>query len=142
MGSAAELERRRRRAVEDVTSGQRPDAVTRTFGVARASVDRGLTLAKRTDGLAAKPHPGPASRLSATQYKRLANLLAPGAKARGWSDELWTCARIAVLIQRHFGVASHHGHVGRLLRERLNGTPPEPRLRARERDTSRIRYFK
>ena len=142
IGSAAELERRRRRAVEAVASGQRPGDVARTLGVARASVYRWLELAKRTDGLAAKPHPGPATRLSATQHKRLAKLLLQGAKAHGWSNELWTCARIAVLIQRHFGVSFHHDHVGRILRERLNWTPQKPRRRARERNEAKVRYFR
>jgi transposase len=143
IGSAAELERRRRRAVAAVASGQRPDAVACTLGVTCASVYRWLKLSKKpTDGLAAKPHPGPATRLSATQLQRLETLLLQGAKAHGWSTQLWTCARIAVLIQRHFGIVFHHDHVGRILRKRLNWTPQKPRRRARERDEAAIRHFK
>jgi transposase len=136
------LERRRRRAVDAVASGEKPEAVARALGVTRASVYRWLELSKRIDGLAAKPHPGPAPRLSATQYQRLESLLLEGAKAHGWSTQLWTCARIVVLIQRHFGVSFHHDHVGRILRERLNWTPQKPRRRARERDEAAIKHFK
>lgn len=142
IGTAAELERRRRRAVDAIASGEKPEAVARTLGVTRSSLYRWLKLSKRTDGLAAKPHPGPAPRLSATQHQRLETLLLQGAKAHGWSTQLWTCARIAVLIQRHFGVSFHHDHVGRILRERLNWTPQKPRRRARERDEAAIKHFK
>jgi len=142
LGSAAELERRRRRAVEAINGGESPEVVARTFGVARASVYRWLKLSERTNGLAAKPHLGSARRLSPKQHQRLEALLLKGAKAHGWLTDLWTCARIAVLIQRHFGVAFHHDHVGRILRERLNWTPQKPRRRARERDEKAIQFFK
>jgi transposase len=69
-------------------------------------------------------------------------ILLQGAKAHGWPNQLWTCARIRILIQRHFGVPFHHDHVGRLLRERLNWTPQKPQRRARERDEPAIEYFK
>lgn len=143
IGSAAELERRRRRAVEAVASGESPEVVARTLGIARASIYRWLRMSRRrTDGLAAKPHPGPARRLTPQQLQRLETLLVKGAKAHGWLTDLWTCARIAVLIQRHFGVTFHHDHVGRILRQRLNWTPQKPRRRARERDEVAIAFFK
>jgi transposase len=141
-GSAAELERRRRQAVEAVAQGESPDLVARVVGVNRCSVFRWLNLARQPDGLAAKPHPGPAPRLSPQQNRRLEDLLLQGAKAHGWQNQLWTCARIRILIQRHFGVSFHHDHVGRLLRERLNWTPQKPQRRARERDEPDIEYFK
>jgi transposase len=141
-GSAAELERRRRQAVEAVTQGESPEVVARVVGVNRCSVFRWLNRARQPDGLAAKPHPGPAPRLSPQQNRRLEDLLFQGAKAHGWPNQLWTCARIRILIQRHFGVSFHHDHVGRLLRERLNWTPQKPQRRARERDEPAIEYFK
>jgi transposase len=141
-GSAAELERRRRRAVGAVRDGESPEAVARVLGVNRSSVYRWLTLAEQADGLAAKPHPGPAPRLSAEQYRRLEALLLEGAKAHGWTTQLWTCARIAQLIRRHFGVSFHHDHVGRFLRVRLNWTPQKPRRKARERNETKIEFWK
>jgi transposase len=95
---------------------------------------RWLQLAQQPDGLAAKPHPGPAPRLSMEQHRHLESLLRQGAQAHGWSNRLWTCARIVQLIQRHFGVTFHHDHVGRFLRNRLGWSPQQPRRRARERD--------
>lgn len=141
-GTAAELERRRRRAVQAVDQGESPELVARTYGVNRASVYRWLAVARQPDGLAAKGHPGPAPRLSPQQNVRLEALLLQGAKDHGWPNQLWTCARIRILIHRHFGVLFHHDHVGRILRERLNWTPQKPQRRARERDEAAIEYFK
>ncbi len=141
-GTAAELERRRLHAVAAVQGGESPEAVARIVGVNRSSLYRWLRCAQDVDGLAAKPHPGPEPRLSPEQCQRLETLLLEGAKAHGWANELWTCARVRALIQRHFGVAFHHDHVGRLLRQRLNWTPQKPERRARERDEDAIAYFK
>ena len=142
LGSAAELERPRRQAVQTVNEGESPETVARVLGVARSTIYRWLKQNEHTDGLAAKPHPGPALRLSAEQHRRLEELLLAGAKEHGWPTELWTCARIAVLIQRHFGVSFHHDHVGRILRQRLNWTPQKPRRKARERDEAAIKFWK
>jgi len=141
LGTAAELERRRCRAVEAVSQGESPEAVARVFGVNRSSMYRWLHAAQQPDGLAAKPHLGPAPRLSSDQHAQLLNLLLKGAKAHGWGTELWTCARVAELVRRHFGVVFHHDHVGRLLRSRLNWTPQKPRRKARERDEVDISYW-
>jgi transposase len=141
-GTAAELERRRCRAVQAIDRGESPEVVARTYGVHRTSVYRWLALARRPDGLAARPHRGPEPRLSPEQHRHLETLLLQGAKAHGWSNQLWTCARIRVLIQRHFGVSFHHDHVGRLLRRRLNWTPQKPQRRARERDEAAIEFFR
>jgi transposase len=103
---------------------------------------RWLKLAETPDGLAAKPHPGPAPRLSPAQHRHLEALLFEGAKAHGWSTQLWTCARIVELIRRHFGVSFHHDHVGRFLRARLGWSPQKPRRQARERNEAEIEIWK
>lgn len=141
-GSAAELERRRYRAVEAVCQGESPEAVSRVFGVNRSSVYRWLKFADQPDGLAAKPHPGPAPRLCPEQHRRLEVLLLQGAKAHGWPTQLWTCARIVQVIRKHFGVSFHHDHVGRFLRARLGWTPQKPCRKARERDEPAIEFWK
>ena len=141
-GTAAELERRRRQAVQAVHNGEPPTTVARVLGVARSTVFRWLKADRAAAGLAAKPHPGPAGRLSAEQHRQLAALLLHGAKAHGWATDLWTTARVAVLIERHFGTRYHPDHVGRLLHERLNWTPQKPQRRARERDEAAIENWR
>src|SRR6266852_3157055 len=101
-GTAAELERRRRRAVALVEAGESPSVVARILGVTRSSLRRWRRLARQPDGLAAKPAPGPKPRLSDQQLATLEVLLSEGAVAHGWPNHLWTSTRVAVLIHRHF----------------------------------------
>lgn len=137
-----ELERRRRQAVQAVHAGEHPAVVARIVGVAPPSIYRWLKQAERPEGLAARPHPGRPPRLSPAQDEQLIALLSQGAQAHGWSNRLWTTARVAQLIQRHFGITFHHDHVGRFLRARLEWTPQKPRRRARERDEAAIRRWR
>jgi transposase len=142
LGSAGALELRRRQAVQAVQAGDSVKDVARIIGVKPRSIYRWLSLAEKPDGLAAKPHPGPATRLSLPQQQELEQLLCQGAKAHGWDNELWTTQRIADLIRRHFGVSLHHDHVGRFLHTRLKWSPQKPRRRARERDEEAIATWK
>src|SRR4051812_36914232 len=106
IGTATELERRR--AVDLVQQGESPGDVAHFLGCGRSSVYTWLKLGRQDpQQLAAKPHPGPTPRLSDAQQKRLEALLLKGAKAHGWRTELWTAARAAALIERHFGVRFH-----------------------------------
>jgi len=136
------LEQRRRQAVQAVHAGDSVKDVARIMGVGPRSIYRWLDLERVPDGLAAKPHPGPATRLSLEQQRELDRLLRQGAQAHGWPNQLWTTQRIAELIHRHFGVSLHHDHVGRFLRQRLKWSPQKPRRRARERDEDGIERWK
>src|SRR5688572_21521716 len=115
-GTAAELERRRRRAVALVEGGESPSVVARILGVTRSSLRRWRRLAGQPGGLASKPALGPKPRLSDPQLVTLEGLLNQGAVAHGWPNHLWTSKRVAVLIRRHFGVAYHPDHVRRRLK--------------------------
>jgi transposase len=141
-GSASTLEQRRCQAVQSVEKGDKVKDVARIIGVNPRSIYRWLQLSKQPDGLASKPHLGPATRLSLTQQQQLEQMLREGAQAHGWPNQLWTTQRIADLIQRTFGVSLHHDHVGRFLRQRLKWTPQKPRRRARERDEKAIAAWK
>jgi transposase len=140
-GSAAELERRRYRAVEAVQCGDDVKDVARIFGIHKCSMYRWLRLANVHDGLAAKPHLGPPARLSFQQQCQLEVMLCQGADTHGWPNRLWTTKRIAALVHRHFGISLHHDHVGRLLHERLDWSPQKPHRRARERNEAAIGHW-
>src|SRR5262249_48186835 len=121
LGTPAELERRRRRAVELVAQGESPTTVARILGVARPSLYRWQQAARsRPDGLAAKPHPGPTPRLTPPQLAARERLLQQGATAHGWANALWTAPRVAEVIRRHFGVSYHPEHVRKVLKRRLH----------------------
>jgi transposase len=136
------LEQRRCQAVSAVQKGDRVKDVARIIGVNPRSIYRWLNLSEQPDGLAAKPHAGPATRLSLSQQRHLEQLLRRGAQAHGWPNQLWTTQRIAEVIRRHFGISLHHDHVGRFLRQRLKWSPQKPRRRARERDEEAIARWK
>src|ERR671916_2343054 len=112
VGTAEELQRRRLRAVELVEQGESPEDVAHFLGCGRSSVYTWVKLAREApEKLAAKPHPGPKPRLSAEQLQQLEGLLLKGAVAHGWRTALWTPARVADLIERHFHLRFHPEHV-------------------------------
>jgi transposase len=125
-GSSAELERRRIRAIELIEKGESPSVIARIFGIDRSSLYRWRIARSRPDGLAAKPHPGPMPTLSDAQLAQLNDHLLSGATAHGWLNDLWTAARVAVLIHRLFGVQLHPDHVRRILKDRLNWSSQRP----------------
>lgn len=137
-GSAAELERRRRRAVAAVEAGESPSVVARIVAVAPSSLRRWRRLARQPNGLAAKRALGPKSRLTDQQLTTLEVLLRQGAVVHGWPNYLWTAKRVAVLIQRYFGIRYHPDHVRRLLAQRLGWTSQKPQKRARERNVKEV----
>src|SRR3954470_5973260 len=110
-GAAAELERRRRRAVSLLEQGESPAVVARILGVRRTSLHRWRKLARQAHGLAATPASGAKRRLSDAQLAELEQLLLKGAPAHGFPNELWTAARVSLPIHRHFGVKYYPEHV-------------------------------
>lgn len=141
-GTASELERRRRRAVELLEQGEAPAVVARILGVRPTSLHRWRRLARQGEGLAAKPVRGARRRLTDLQLGELEQLLHQGPTKHGFPNELWTSARVAQVIQRHFGVKYHKDYVRRLLRRRLSWTSHKPQRRARERNDKEVERWK
>jgi len=141
-GTPQELERRRLRAVRLLNEGFSPVEVARQIGVDRRSVRRWKAAARRggAAAVAAKPASGRPRRLTARDLTRLRRLLIQGAQAVGLPTDLWTCPRVAWLIQRRFDVRYHPAHVSRLLHG-LGFSPQKPTRRAVERDEERIRAW-
>ena len=139
IGSAEELERRRRHAVEAVKRGETQATVARVLGVTPDAVYRWVKLERLAPGaLAAKRHPGPKRLLSLEQYPELERLLLRGAQAHGWSNDLWTAVRVAEMIRRHFNINYHVEHVRRILKDRLGWSSQRPEQKARERNEAEI----
>jgi len=132
------LERRRRRAVELADRGENRATVARILGVHPKTLARWVRSARRPNGLAAKPPAGPPPRLSDDRLCELEALLIQGAKAHGWHNELWTAARVARVVERHFGISYHPEHVRKILRRRLVWTPQKPNQQNVNRDDKAI----
>lgn len=143
LGTAEELERRRRRAAALVDEGRGVREVARMVGASAGSVTRWRqALEKRGDAaLRAKPHPGRSPKLSAKQRQKLARLLMRGPCKHGYSTELWTLKRVAELIERHFGVMYESSSVWHVL-NRMGWSCQKPERRARERNEDAIAQWR
>jgi transposase len=143
LGSAAELEKRRWRAIDLLKTGQSISGVARRIGCSHSSVIlwRDAFLKRGASALKAKPVPGRPSKLNPTQLKKLPSLLLRGAMAWGYSTDLWTTDRVAKVIERKFRVRFHRAHIGRLLGD-IGWSCQKPERRAIERDEAAIERWK
>ncbi len=132
------MERRRKQAVQAVTDGEARTTVAKVLGVHYKTVARWVREGRTPGGVAAKPQPRTEPGLSDADLRKLEGLLAKGAKAHGWHNELWTAARVARLIERQFRIAYHPEHVRKVLKRRLGWTSQKPRRKARERDDKEV----
>lgn len=141
-GSPRQLQERRERAIELLKQGNRPVDVARMLGVQRRSVRRWKAAYKAEGmlGIKAKRAEGRPPKLSNKQKKRLEKVLLKGAKTAGFNTDLWTCPRIAQIIEKHFTVKYHVDHVGRLLHS-MGWTPQRPQRKAMERNERKIRRW-
>jgi transposase len=142
IGTAAELERRRRRAVELLDQGESPTTIARILGVHETSVHRWRRMARRPHGLNAKPITGPKAGLSDYHLRKLERLLLQGATKHGWPNQLWTADRVATLIERHFGLKYHPEHVRKILKRRLRWTSQKPQTRAKEQNDKEVERWR
>src|ERR687890_1039053 len=130
------MEERRLEAAALLHQGQLSQAeIARHLGASRASVSRwAATLAQDGPrGLEARPIPGRSPRLDEKAWARLGRLLDRGAMAAGFATERWTLKRIAVVIERKFGVSYHPRYLERPLKAH-GFSVQRPATRAKERD--------
>ena len=111
-------EYRRLRAWQLHQQGWQQKAIAAAFGVTEGAVSQWITKARKDgpDALRHQPPPGPQPKLTEHQRAQLPELLAKGAEHYGFRGQVWTTARVAVLIKHQFGVSYHPAHCSRLLR--------------------------
>jgi transposase len=138
-GSAQELERRRRRAVQAVKEGSSVTEVARILGVTDRSVRRWVAAERDQGGagLAARLHPGPKPHLNKNQARQVLSWLKKSPSQFGFPTELWTAPRVAHLIRERFGVEYHPRYVNEWLTRR-GITPQKPERQPRERNARQI----
>jgi transposase len=132
-------EARRFRAWELFQQGWKPIRIAEALGVTPGAVSRWFAKAEAVGpiALAAKKAAGASPRLTAEQLARLPALLRQGAVAHGFTGNVWTSERVAVLIERTFDVRYAASHVRRLLRK-LGWSRQKPIRRATQRDEEAI----
>lgn len=118
-------------------------ATAQALGVSEQAVSQWLAAAGRggPDALRSHPAPGPPARLTADQKRLIPDFLWHGPEAYGFKGQVWTCARVARVIEEEFAIRYHKGHVSRLLKE-LRWTPQVPIRRAIQRDEQAIRLWR
>ena len=130
---------RRKRALELHAQGWSQRRIVRALGVSQAAVSRWLAsgrwLGRAPERRGVKP------RLMTKSLCLLPDLLSHGAEVWGFRGELWTCARVAAVIQEEFGVLYSRSHVARLLKT-LQWTPQRPIERASQRDEAAIEAWR
>src|SRR5574337_382607 len=138
----AVLEARRFEAARMFARGQAQAAVVHALGVSRQTAHRWYHTWRRQGraGLKAVGRLGRKPRLDRRQLARVDTALRRGARAHGFSTDLWTLPRVATVIERLTGVRYHPGHVWYILRG-LNWSVQRPARRARERDAAAIRRW-
>ena len=138
-GSAAELEARRRLAVQRVNEGWPQKDVAAFLGASTKAVGNWVAAyrAAGDDGLKGKPHPGPKPKLSGRQEAAVLPWLARSPRAFGHKTELWTTRRLAEVIERRYGVRFHSNSMAEWLTKR-GYSPQKPEAEAVERDDPAI----
>jgi transposase len=137
--SLRELEQRRRLAAELL----RPAEVARRVNSSRQSVLRWERRLEQ-DGIRGLRRAGRVGRppvLADAQLEKLAKQLKEGSLAAGYATEMWTLPRIAVLIEREFGVRLAASSVWRTL-QRMGWSVQRPASRARQQDPAAVMQWK
>lgn len=119
IGTASELEERRLLAVYLLSQGMSATEVARRVHADPRSVRRWRAAARTGGeaGLAARQTRGRPRRLTARDLASLSRTLLDGPRALGAPSDPGSCADVADLIRRRFGVSYHPSHVSRILHE-------------------------
>ncbi len=137
------LEGRRLRAWQLKQQGWSQRDIARALGVTEGAVSQWMKRARvgGVEALRHQPPPGPAFRLTDKQRAEIPTLLAKGAEAYGFRGQLWTTKRVAIVLEREFGVRYHPAHVSRLLRQ-IGWSVQKPIQRASQRDEAAIEAWR
>jgi len=139
----AERQARRERAAELFAQGRSQAEVARELDVSRQSASRwhARWQADGTTALHTRGLTGRRPKIADDQLEGIEQALLNGALAHGFSTDVWTLDRIALVIQGLTGVALSNPSVWRLLRGRLGWTVQRPTRQAKERDEDAIQHW-
>jgi transposase len=142
-GSAEELERRRRLAIDRLQEGYTQQAVADFLDVNVRSVRMWWRQFRQhgSNGLNAKPHPGRPRKLNRRQEGFVLRWLRKSPKSFGFATDLWTAPRLAQVIERKFDIEFHPRYLNQWLAQRRI-TPQKPQRKARERNDEEIGRWK
>src|SRR4051812_43109507 len=95
---------RRLRAVQLKEQGGPQRDIAASLGVSEETVSRWLARARQggPEALFSRSAPGHPPKLTAEQLRLIPDFLWHGAEAYGFRGEVWTCARVAQMIEEEF----------------------------------------
>ncbi len=125
-----EMERRRLDAACELLQGISQSKVARKYGVSRTTASRWHRALsdKGTEALKKRRATGRPPRLTTDQFRQIPQIHSLGASQFGFPDDRWTTVRLAVAIEKTFGVRYDNDHVGRLM-SKLGLRSPRQRRR-------------
>lgn len=137
------MEERRFEALDLLKQGLSQVEVGGRLRVAQQTVSRWARQAHQQgrESLHKAGRAGRKPQLAPDQRQALEAGLVAGPEALGYETPLWTCTRVAHLIEKQFGVSYHPAHVWKLLR-RLGWSCQRPVGRALERNEAAIAEWK
>jgi transposase len=136
-------EGRRLRAWDLHQQGWPQKQIAVALGVSQGAVSQWIARGRAggPEALRNRSHPGATPKLTKEQREQLPALLKRGAEAYGFVGDVWTQARIAIVIKREFGVSYHPDHIGRLLHA-IGWSVQKPIERATERNDAAIERWR
>lgn len=137
------LEQRRFQAIRLLDDGVNQTDIAHRLKVSRSTVVRWVNRYRHQgrEALQKTGRAGRKPRMDAAQSQRLEERLRQGPERLGYETPLWTCPRVADLIEREFGVRYHPGHVWKVL-VNLGWSPQRPAGKARERNEEMIQTWR
>lgn len=138
-GTGAELERLRMLAVKAVLAGRKQKDVAEIFGVHFKTLSSWVCSYRlNPDSLQARPNTGRPPQLTTENLAHLNELLALGPREHRWETDIWTSRRVAVVIEKEFGIKFHQDHVFKILTKQLNWSWQKPSKKAEEQDPQAV----
>lgn len=141
--SHKEREKVRLKAGKLFQKGVSQAEVARRFSATPAAVNywHKAWKTKGVQGLKSKGHPGFSSKLTEGKRRSFKQAILNGPQKYGFETNLWTLARLAVVMKKTTGVTFGHNHTWEVVRS-LGFTCQKPQVKARERDEQAIRAWK
>jgi transposase len=133
------MERLRLHAARMFEQGISQAEVANRLGTSRQNAHRWYRKWQQggRDALRAAGRAGRRPKLDARARRKPERALLQGALAHGFDSDLWTCKRVAIVLQRLSGARHHPSHTWHILRP-MGWTVQRPERRAIERDEDAI----
>jgi len=134
---------RRLRAWQLFQQGWKQKDIAMALDATEGAVSQWITRAKNAgpEALKHRQAPGATPKLTREQKAQIPRLLRRGAEAFGFAGDVWTCERIARVLQDQFEVSYHPEYLGCLLRS-LGWSYQKPTCRATQQKAEAIREWR